>query len=57
MKVSVSCKKCNHVNSVGFTNFKEKDIASVEGKAFAFKCKGCGETLKFKIQTNGQNKG
>lgn len=55
MKVSVPCKKCNRLNSVGFKNFKTEDRASIEGKSFAFKCKGCGEVLKFKLEINGQN--
>jgi len=57
MKVTVICVKCKHENSVGFKNFKQSDISSVEGKAFAFKCKGCGEVLKFKLNIDGQNKG
>jgi uncharacterized Zn finger protein len=57
MKVSVICNKCKHENQVGFKNFKEADISSVDGKAFAFRCKSCGEVLKFKVSIDGQNKG
>jgi RNase P subunit RPR2 len=57
MKITMPCKKCNYLNSVGFKNFKQEDRASIEGKSFAFKCKGCGEVLKFKLEINGQNKG
>jgi hypothetical protein len=57
MKASVICHKCKQKNSVGFKNFKAEDLAAVGGKAFAFKCKGCGEVLKFKVTLDGQNKG
>lgn len=53
MKVSVPCKKCNRLNHVGFKNFKPEDRATIEGKSFAFKCKGCGEVLMFKLEING----
>jgi len=57
MKIAVNCKKCGHENTVGLRNFNKTDLLSIEGKAFAFKCKSCSEVLKFKIQDNGQNKG